>query len=82
MTIHLTVSKYWYDLRTRAVYTRGEHYKLGVSNESILAFQRGGTIIPRKDRFHCSSTQMIGDPYTPLCFTYLYYNLFVTCYLF
>ncbi|XP_057865762.1 probable glucan 1,3-alpha-glucosidase [Cryptomeria japonica] len=64
VTVYLPGSQYWYDLRTGAVYTGGEHYKLGVSDESIPAFQRGGTIIPRKDRFRRSSTQMAGDPYT------------------
>lgn len=64
VTVYLPGSQYWYDLRTGAVYTGGEHYKLGVSDESIPAFQRGGTIIPRKDRFRRSSTQMTGDPYT------------------
>lgn len=32
--------------------------------ESIPAFQKAGTIIPRKDRFRRSSSQMDNDPYT------------------
>ncbi|KAH9308324.1 hypothetical protein KI387_036235, partial [Taxus chinensis] len=64
VSVYLPGSQYWYDLRTGAVYTGGEHYKLDVSDESIPAFQQGGTIVPRKDRFRRSSTQMARDPYT------------------
>lgn len=39
-------------------------HNLDVSEETIPAFQRAGTIIPRKDRFRRSSTQMANDPYT------------------
>lgn len=64
VSVYLPGSQYWYDIRTGAVYTGGNHYKLDVSDESIPAFQQGGTIIPRKDRFRRSSTQMASDPYT------------------
>uniref|UniRef100_A0A0C9RX54 Probable glucan 1,3-alpha-glucosidase n=1 Tax=Wollemia nobilis TaxID=56998 RepID=A0A0C9RX54_9CONI len=64
VSVYLPGSKDWYDLRTGSVYTGGDHYMLDVTDESIPVFQQGGTIIPRRDRFRRSSTQMDRDPYT------------------
>eukprot|EP01018_Ginkgo_biloba_P019091 Gb_13061 [translate_table: standard] len=64
VSVYLPGSRDWYDLRTGAVYPGGDHYKMEVSEKSIPAFQQAGTIIPRKDRFRRSSTQMADDPYT------------------
>ena len=54
----------WYDLRNGKTYVGGKTYKMDAPEESIPAFQRAGTIIPRKDRFRRSSFQMDNDPYT------------------
>ncbi|KAK7350916.1 hypothetical protein VNO77_09968 [Canavalia gladiata] len=63
-SVYLPGTQSWYDLRTGTVYKGGVTHKLEVTEESIPAFQRAGTIIARKDRFRRSSTQMANDPYT------------------
>lgn len=66
-SVYLPGKQSWYDLRTGAVYKGGKTHKMDVSEESVPAFLRAGTIIPRKDRFRRSSTQMMNDPYTLVC---------------
>jgi hypothetical protein len=63
-SVYLPGKQPWYDLRTGTVYKGGVTHKLDVTEESIPAFQRGGTILTRKDRFRRSSTQMANDPFT------------------
>ncbi|KAI5404930.1 probable glucan 1,3-alpha-glucosidase isoform X2 [Lathyrus oleraceus] len=63
-SVYLPGKQSWYDLRTGTVYKGGVTHKLEVTEESIPAFQRGGTILTRKDRFRRSSTQMTNDPIT------------------
>ncbi|EFJ31082.1 hypothetical protein SELMODRAFT_169507 [Selaginella moellendorffii] len=63
-TVYLPGSEPWFDIKTGQSFNGGKTYKLAVSQDSIPAFQRGGTIIPRKDRFRRSSSQMVDDPYT------------------
>ncbi|CAN6459214.1 unnamed protein product [Victoria cruziana] len=63
-SVYLPGRELWYDLRNGVAYSGGQVYQLQVSEESIPTFQRGGTIIPRKDRFRRSTTQMAVDPYT------------------
>ncbi|XP_057970208.1 probable glucan 1,3-alpha-glucosidase [Malania oleifera] len=63
-SVYLPGEESWYDLRTGAAYRGGMTHELDVSEEAIPSFQRGGTIIARKDRFRRSSTQMLDDPYT------------------
>lgn len=63
-SVYLPGGQSWYDFRTGSVYKGGMTYNLDVSEENIPAFQRAGTIVPRKDRFRRSSTQMANDPYT------------------
>uniref|UniRef100_A0A2C9UPV0 Probable glucan 1,3-alpha-glucosidase n=1 Tax=Manihot esculenta TaxID=3983 RepID=A0A2C9UPV0_MANES len=63
-SVYLPGNESWYDLRTGTAFKGGRTHKLEVSEESVPAFQRAGTIIPRKDRFRRSSTQMVNDPYT------------------
>lgn len=63
-SVYLPGKQSWYDLRTGTTYKGSTTYKLDISEDSIPAFQRAGTIIPRKDRFRRSSTQMVNDPYT------------------
>lgn len=66
-TVYLPGGQSWYDLRNGAAYRGGVSHKLEVTQESIPAFQKAGTIVPRKDRFRRSSTQMVNDPYTLVC---------------
>ncbi|KAJ8618783.1 hypothetical protein MRB53_014969 [Persea americana] len=63
-TVYLPEGQSWYDLRNGAAYRGGVSHKLEVTQESIPAFQKAGTIVPRKDRFRRGSTQMVNDPYT------------------
>ncbi|KAF5199205.1 Alpha-glucosidase [Thalictrum thalictroides] len=64
VSVYLPRGQSWYDLKTGVAYKGGVTHKLGVSEDSIPAFQKAGTIIPRKDRYRRSSTQMVNDPYT------------------
>ncbi|KAL6588134.1 putative glucan 1,3-alpha-glucosidase [Orobanche minor] len=66
VSVYLPGDQSWYDMKTGTAYEGGITHKLEVSEDSIPAFQRAGTIIPRKDRFRRSSTQMRNDPYTLL----------------
>ncbi|XP_062007398.1 probable glucan 1,3-alpha-glucosidase [Rosa rugosa] len=63
-SVYLPGKESWYDVKTGAAYKGGKTHKLDVNEEGVPAFQRAGTIIPRKDRFRRSSTQMVNDPYT------------------
>ncbi|XP_057495532.1 probable glucan 1,3-alpha-glucosidase [Actinidia eriantha] len=63
-SVYLPSGQSWYYLNSGTAYKGGRTHKMEVSDESIPAFQRAGTIIPRKDRFRRSSTQMENDPYT------------------
>ncbi|WCJ37763.1 Neutral alpha-glucosidase AB [Euphorbia peplus] len=63
-SVYLPGKEVWYDLRTGTAFKGGKTHKLDVSEESVPAFQKAGTIIPRKDRYRRSSTQMVNDPYT------------------
>lgn len=67
MSVYLPGKQSWYDFRTGTTYRGGITHQLEVSEESIPAFQKAGTIMPRKDRFRRSSTQMVNDPYTLVC---------------
>lgn len=64
ISVYLPGKESWFDIRTGARVKGGATHKLEVSEESVPAFQRAGTIIPRRDRFRRSSTQMVNDPYT------------------
>ncbi|PKI31687.1 hypothetical protein CRG98_047897 [Punica granatum] len=64
VSVYMPGKESWYDVRTGATYSGGSTHKLEALEESIPAFQRAGTIIPRRDRFRRSSTQMANDPYT------------------
>ncbi|CAA7034893.1 unnamed protein product [Microthlaspi erraticum] len=63
-SVYLPGKESWFDLRNGKPYIGGKTYKMDAPEESIPAFQRAGTIIPRKDRFRRSSSQMDNDPYT------------------
>lgn len=64
VSVYLPGGQSWYDMRTGTAYKGGVTHTIEVSEEGIPAFQRAGTIIPRKDRFRRSSRQMENDPYT------------------
>ncbi|XP_022843342.1 probable glucan 1,3-alpha-glucosidase [Olea europaea var. sylvestris] len=64
VSVYLPGDQSWYDIRTGTAYGGGVIHKLEASEDSVPAFQRAGTIVPRKDRFRRSSTQMENDPYT------------------
>lgn len=63
-SVYLPGEEPWYDVKTGATFSGGDYHKIPVTMESIPVFQRGGTIIPRKDRPRRSSTQTVNDPYT------------------
>jgi alpha 1,3-glucosidase len=69
VSVYLPGKELWYDLRNGSPYKGSMSHKLQVLEDSIPSFQRGGTIVPRKDRFRRSSTQMVNDPYTLVCRT-------------
>ncbi|KAH7315741.1 hypothetical protein KP509_21G063300 [Ceratopteris richardii] len=56
----------WYELKTGKMFSGGDYFKIPVAMDTIPVFQRGGTIIPRRERPRRSSTQMVNDPYTLL----------------
>ncbi|XP_051117289.1 probable glucan 1,3-alpha-glucosidase [Andrographis paniculata] len=64
VSVYLPGEQPWYDLKTGAPYRGGVTHQLSVSEDNIPSFQRAGSIIPRKDRFRRSSTQMENDPFT------------------
>lgn len=79
VSVYLPGGQSWYDLRTGTAYTGGVTHKLEVSEEAIPAFQRAGTIVPRKDRFRRSSKQMEYDPYTlvRLYFSSVFFSVYI-----
>lgn len=64
VSVYLPGEQLWYDLRSGMPYKGGQTHKLEALEENIPSFQRAGTIIPRKDRYRRSSSQMEHDPYT------------------
>eukprot|EP01097_Dermamoeba_algensis_P008718 TRINITY_DN5900_c0_g1_i1.p1 TRINITY_DN5900_c0_g1~~TRINITY_DN5900_c0_g1_i1.p1 ORF type:complete len:486 (+),score=95.93 TRINITY_DN5900_c0_g1_i1:1284-2741(+) len=53
----------WYNIFIGEKYTQPQ-VKFGVDLSTILAFQRGGSIIPRQMRPRRSTGSMVNDPYT------------------
>jgi len=53
----------WYDFYKYDAYQGGYH-NIPVNEDTIPVFQRGGTIIPTKQRIRRASTLMKRDPYT------------------
>lgn len=54
---------YWYDIQDFQLYHGGNH-KISVDLDKHVAFYRGGSIIPRKDRPRRSSAVMHHDPFS------------------
>ncbi|KAG7464514.1 hypothetical protein MATL_G00166420 [Megalops atlanticus] len=54
----------WYDVHTFQKHNGAQNLYIPVTMSSIPVFQRGGSIIPRKNRIRRSSSCMESDPYT------------------
>ncbi|KAH7292375.1 hypothetical protein KP509_29G065300 [Ceratopteris richardii] len=63
-SVYLPGQGLWYELKTGNSFPGGDYIKVPVSMSAIPMFQRGGTIIPRRERPRRSSSQMVDDPYT------------------
>ncbi|KAH8387650.1 hypothetical protein KR093_008512, partial [Drosophila rubida] len=55
---------YWYDVDTYQRQERTGYESIAVNEYKIPVWQRGGSIVPKKERLRRSSTLMINDPYT------------------
>ncbi|XP_023175225.1 neutral alpha-glucosidase AB [Drosophila hydei] len=55
---------YWYDADTYQRQERVGYESIPVTDDKIPVFQRGGSIVPKKERQRRSSTLMLNDPYT------------------
>jgi alpha 1,3-glucosidase len=53
----------WYDFYSYGKYSAGSH-TINVNDDTIPVYQRGGSIIPTKQRIRRSSALMKRDPYT------------------
>ncbi|XP_048585965.1 neutral alpha-glucosidase AB isoform X2 [Nematostella vectensis] len=56
--------QYWYHLDDHKIYRGGNNVKVASPLDKIPLFQRGGSIIPRKNRIRRSSSLSHDDPYT------------------
>ncbi|XP_058442843.1 neutral alpha-glucosidase AB [Malaya genurostris] len=54
----------WYDLDNNRKYGTAGYESIAVDAYKVPVFQRGGTIIPRKERVRRAATLMKEDPYT------------------
>lgn len=64
VSVYLPGNQSWYDFKSGTAYKGGMKYKIKVMEDAVPAFLKAGAIIPRKDRYRRSSTQMLNDPYT------------------
>ncbi|XP_030378135.1 neutral alpha-glucosidase AB [Scaptodrosophila lebanonensis] len=55
---------YWYDVDTYQRHDRVGHESVPVDEYKIPVFQRGGSIVPKKERLRRAATLMLHDPYT------------------
>lgn len=58
------VDTLWYEIETFRVYESPGYQTIPVAIEKIPIFQRGGTIVPKKERARRASSLMTKDPYT------------------
>ncbi|XP_035208947.1 neutral alpha-glucosidase AB-like isoform X2 [Stegodyphus dumicola] len=58
------INEVWYDISNYKRYAGGQTVSLPVTLATIPVFQRGGTIIPKKNRIRRSSSLTYNDPYT------------------
>ncbi|XP_064483870.1 neutral alpha-glucosidase AB-like isoform X3 [Ornithodoros turicata] len=54
----------WYDVETQETFTGGSSITIPVTLSKVPVFQRGGTIIPKKERIRRCSALGREDPYT------------------
>lgn len=54
----------WYDVETYTRYGPADALKLAVTLAKVPIFQRGGTIVPKKERIRRSAILGLNDPYT------------------
>ncbi|XP_037936994.1 neutral alpha-glucosidase AB-like [Teleopsis dalmanni] len=54
----------WYDVDTYQRYEKSGYESIPVNDYKVPVFQRGGTIVPRKERHRRTSLLMQNDPYT------------------
>ncbi|XP_031625087.1 neutral alpha-glucosidase AB-like isoform X1 [Contarinia nasturtii] len=54
----------WYDIDDYTVYDSVGYVSIPVNRNKIPVFQRGGTIVPKKEHVRQASTLMKNDPYT------------------
>ncbi|XP_013107527.2 neutral alpha-glucosidase AB [Stomoxys calcitrans] len=59
-----TVGDLWYDVDTFQKYDRVGRETIQVNDYKIPVYQRGGSIVPKKERIRRASTLMKNDPYT------------------
>jgi len=62
--VYLPSEDIWFDYHTHRAYGGPPYHTIKIVPEKIPVFQRGGTILTRKDRPRRSSSQMVDDPYT------------------
>ncbi|KAH8416821.1 hypothetical protein KR222_005999, partial [Zaprionus bogoriensis] len=55
---------YWYDVETYKRQERAGYETIAVDEYKIPVWQRGGSIVPKKERQRRSSKLMLNDPYT------------------
>jgi alpha 1,3-glucosidase len=58
------VSQLWYDYETGKTYGDAPYHTIDTPLAKMPVFQRGGSVLVRKDRPRRSTTQMKDDPYT------------------
>ncbi|XP_041985617.1 neutral alpha-glucosidase AB [Aricia agestis] len=54
----------WYDVDSYQTYEANGYMNVDVNINKVPVYQRGGTIVPRKERVRRSSQLMVNDPYT------------------
>ncbi|RWS14928.1 neutral alpha-glucosidase AB-like isoform X1 [Dinothrombium tinctorium] len=54
----------WYNAESNKVYNGGSHAIVSVTTSNIPFFQRGGTIIAKRNRFRRSAALTLNDPFT------------------
>jgi alpha-glucosidase (family GH31 glycosyl hydrolase) len=62
--VSCVVSQLWYDYETGKTYGDAPYHTIDTPLAKMPVFQRGGSVLVRKDRPRRSTTQMKDDPYT------------------
>ncbi|XP_055615481.1 neutral alpha-glucosidase AB [Toxorhynchites rutilus septentrionalis] len=57
-------SDYWYDADDNSKHASAGYHSVSVDSYKVPVYQRGGTIVPHKDRIRRAATLMKDDPYT------------------